>query len=473
MVLAFQQQVLLQAEKSSLALQTALAIQRGATTWSDYLTMINETEVTLFPGIAGWTFGKLVSNVTLHEQEMRSNYFAEYSMYEPAENGSFVAVPLDRPYYVPVTYLVPFSNASRRTLGYNLIAPFPIGRNESIMLAMQTRKPTVGSRFILLEDVGNMTSFAVVMNTPIFSHRVVSPLERQVDDQFLGVIRAVMRISTLVEVALPISIRGRNFELRIFDLSEPNLDLQLLYSTNSRELNFTHVQIQAAIARYTIHLNTTLQVKNRQWMLVICTSNIFSGSTIVPQLVLGLILLFCIIVGVAVGLSYKLICLQYRYHVRMLAVLNQIMPPRIVKRIANGHTRIADLHHNTSVLFMDICDFTSFVARISPLELVTFLSEFVAKVDDLIALYQLEKIKMIGDSFFVSTNDDVEKDHVRNAIKLANFALASLESVCKIKMQDKFVQLRIGIHVGTVVSGVLGTLACHYDLWGVCYFLFF
>ncbi|MEG3863240.1 adenylate/guanylate cyclase domain-containing protein [Microcoleus sp. herbarium12] len=146
-------------------------------------------------------------------------------------------------------------------------------------------------------------------------------------------------------------------------------------------------------------------------------------------------------------------------------LLLNILPAAIVENLKKGESYPAERFESATVLFADLVDFTSLAARISPLELVDFLNKIFSKFDELTEKHNLEKIKTIGDAYMVVGGLPVAMaDH---AEAIANMALDMQEAIADFKMDtgEPF-QIRIGIHTGPVVAGVIGTKKFIYDLWG-------
>jgi class 3 adenylate cyclase len=99
-------------------------------------------------------------------------------------------------------------------------------------------------------------------------------------------------------------------------------------------------------------------------------------------------------------------------------------------------------------------------ASIEPDELVHLLDDVFSVFDELAARYRLEKIKTIGDAYMVASGLlDPRPDHVED---LARMAIAMQAEMRRFER----LQLRIGIDVGPVVAGVIGSKKFSYDLWG-------
>ncbi len=126
---------------------------------------------------------------------------------------------------------------------------------------------------------------------------------------------------------------------------------------------------------------------------------------------------------------------------------------------------VADAFEAVTVLFADIVNFTEYAAAISASELVNRLNDIFSEFDRLVDLYDLEKIKTIGDSYMAVGGLPVpSKDH---AEAIAEMALEMQISIQRFKRLDGSpFSLRIGIHTGQAIAGVIGTKKFIYDLWG-------
>ncbi|BBC25409.1 adenylate/guanylate cyclase [Pseudanabaena sp. ABRG5-3] len=126
---------------------------------------------------------------------------------------------------------------------------------------------------------------------------------------------------------------------------------------------------------------------------------------------------------------------------------------------------VADAFDEVTVLFADIVNFTEYAAAISASDLVNCLNDIFSEFDRLVDVYELEKIKTIGDSYMaVGGLPTPSKDH---AEAIAEMALEMQASIQQFKRTDGSpFSLRIGIHTGQAIAGVIGTKKFIYDLWG-------
>ncbi len=154
---------------------------------------------------------------------------------------------------------------------------------------------------------------------------------------------------------------------------------------------------------------------------------------------------------------------EYEYSENLLA---NMLPTAIAAKLKrNPDKTIADNHTEVTILFADIVSFTKRAENQSPEELVSFLNSVFTKFDTLVRKHKLEKIKTLGDAVMVAGGmPDKQDDHAK---RIALFALDIMEATKDFTKEiSEHVELRIGIHTGPVVAGVIGTQKPSYDVWG-------
>ncbi len=146
-------------------------------------------------------------------------------------------------------------------------------------------------------------------------------------------------------------------------------------------------------------------------------------------------------------------------------LLLNILPRAIADRLRAGEQVIVDSFAEVTVLFADIVGFSQLAARLSPTELVRTLNTVFSRFDSLAARFGLEKIKTIGDAYMaVGGLPERCADHAERA---AGMALAMQDELIQFSQETKFdLSIRVGLHSGPVVAGVIGTHKFSYDLWG-------
>jgi class 3 adenylate cyclase len=180
-------------------------------------------------------------------------------------------------------------------------------------------------------------------------------------------------------------------------------------------------------------------------------------------------------VGFALGFAYLLDVINRRaFHLEQLlesekqrsdALLLNILPAEIANRLKAHEEPLADSHENVSVLFADLAGFTDMSRKMAAGELVTLLNDLFSRFDKLAEQYGAEKIKTIGDAYMVATGlSGSVADH---AEKIADLALGMQQAFGEFRDDHKLdLKLRIGVHSGAVIAGVIGKQKFSYDLWG-------
>lgn len=146
-------------------------------------------------------------------------------------------------------------------------------------------------------------------------------------------------------------------------------------------------------------------------------------------------------------------------------LLLNILPQPIAERLQKNPGIIADYFQDVSVLFADLVGFTDFSSEATPAQLLEILNSIFSHFDRLSQNYGLEKIKTIGDAYMVVGGLPLYHPNHLNAI--AKMALDMQANLTEFNQQtgNNFL-LRIGIHAGPVVAGVIGLSKFSYDLWG-------
>jgi adenylate cyclase len=146
-------------------------------------------------------------------------------------------------------------------------------------------------------------------------------------------------------------------------------------------------------------------------------------------------------------------------------LLLNILPKAVVEQLKQLEGSLAERFDEVTILFADIVNFTPLAAKVSPLELVNWLNQIFSTFDRLTEQFGLEKIKTIGDAYMVVGGLPLPQPD--SAATVMEMAIAMQNATKQFPRQDgQPLQLRIGLHTGTVVAGVIGIRKFSYDLWG-------
>ncbi|XOV66333.1 MAG: adenylate/guanylate cyclase domain-containing protein [Fluviicola sp.] len=145
-------------------------------------------------------------------------------------------------------------------------------------------------------------------------------------------------------------------------------------------------------------------------------------------------------------------------------LLRNMLPTFIADQLKENPKVIADSHDDVSVLFADLAGFTRLASDLHPDKVVQILNQIFSRFDALSEKHQLEKIKTLGDGYMAAGGLLKKEDHLQRIALLSLDMIEFMETTPEIKKLG--LKIRIGIHVGPVVAGVIGTRRYTYDLWG-------
>jgi adenylate cyclase len=150
-------------------------------------------------------------------------------------------------------------------------------------------------------------------------------------------------------------------------------------------------------------------------------------------------------------------------------LLLSILPEKIAIELKRNDIVVPVKYETVSVLFTDIAGFTRIAEKMNPEELVSELDHIFSVFDSIVKKHNVEKIKTIGDAYMAAGGIPVANK--TNAVDTVLCAIEFQEYMkflqAKKKFEEKpFFELRIGIHTGSVVAGVIGHEKIAYDIWG-------
>ncbi|XP_074644360.1 guanylate cyclase soluble subunit beta-2-like [Tubulanus polymorphus] len=147
-------------------------------------------------------------------------------------------------------------------------------------------------------------------------------------------------------------------------------------------------------------------------------------------------------------------------------LLHQMLPVKVAEQLRNGLKVDAEKFEEVTILFSDIVTFTNIAAACSPLDIVKMLNAMYLRFDRLTTKHDVYKVETIGDAYMVVGG--VPEPIKNHAEKVANFALDMIEKSMEVHSPatGKPLQIRVGIHTGPVVAGVVGDKMPRYCLFG-------
>lgn len=147
------------------------------------------------------------------------------------------------------------------------------------------------------------------------------------------------------------------------------------------------------------------------------------------------------------------------------ALLHNIFPARIAELMKNEHSMIAERFEHCSILFADLVGFTTVAAQLDAERVVSFLNTLFSEIDTVARELGIEKVKTIGDAYMaVCGVPEPHQDHAYRSAMLATRILCIVEKVAQ--EHNLPLKVRIGLHSGNLVAGVIGKYKFSYDMWG-------
>lgn len=264
------------------------------------------------------------------------------------------------------------------------------------------------------------------------------------------------------------------------EISKANLQLSKLYEQSGdaeASLRYfkDHIAYKDSVSNISAvqqmaNIRTDFEISQKQLEVDLLNQQKKNQRIVVIATIIALIL----IIGLAIGLfrrnkfiekTKKLVEIE-KY--RSDQLLLNILPEQTAQELKEFGKVHAKKFESVSVLFTDFKGFTKLSENLSPENLVKSVDFYYQKFDAIIKSHGLEKIKTIGDAYMAAGGLPFpSKDH---AVKLVTAALEIADFVEKVKASalddDIRFDIRIGVHSGPVVAGVVGTDKFAYDIWG-------
>ncbi|MBL4704715.1 MAG: hypothetical protein JKY54_09345, partial [Flavobacteriales bacterium] len=152
-------------------------------------------------------------------------------------------------------------------------------------------------------------------------------------------------------------------------------------------------------------------------------------------------------------------------------LLANILPEETAEELKNKGKARTRNYRRVSVMFTDFKGFTSHAEGFRPQELVRILDNYFKKFDSIVEVNHIEKIKTIGDAYMAAGGVPLrDKENPINTVvaglQIQNYVKKSNKHAVAAGKPEEAWDLRLGIHTGEVIAGVIGTKRIAYDIWG-------
>jgi guanylate cyclase len=299
--------------------------------------------------------------------------------------------------------------------------------------------------------------------------------------QFLAPMLANLGAVVLLIAALFSSKRGAHTLAKVLVLGPTNLVVVVATMLLGGRVGFLYYLFLTAVVAF-------LLFSEKQWTLriafvvlsaagcvvaLVVPSSSTIAAAITPAIAttidvasaLGVIATVVFIVHLFTGDTARAEVSLAREHARSERLLLNILPGAISLRLKESGEAIADGFADVTVLFADLVGFTELSQKLTPAELVAMLNRTFSAFDDLAEHFCVEKIKTIGDCYMVAAGlPERSADHAQ---VIARMALSMRDTLVRINTEGGYsLRIRIGLHTGPVVAGVIGKRKFIYDLWG-------
>lgn len=150
-----------------------------------------------------------------------------------------------------------------------------------------------------------------------------------------------------------------------------------------------------------------------------------------------------------------------------------MLPKHAYEKLKNQNIEnkleLTERFEGATILFADIKGFTSYSNKNTPVQVVKMLRQLFEEFDKLCLRYNVYKVYTIGDCYVVlGFTNCYQRDYLQEAKNVVNMGLAMVETIQRVREVLDFpdLDMRIGVHTGTIIGGIIGTKIVRYDIYG-------
>ncbi len=253
--------------------------------------------------------------------------------------------------------------------------------------------------------------------------------------------------------------KALEYHVKFHELSEEN-------HTKELAKKMTQMELQANFEKERELARSVQDKKDEHMKAEFEKQKLIKKASFIGIALLAVIALLAIFAFVQKRNDTRLIAAEKRKSDELL--LN-ILPAEVANELkASGHSK-AKNYDMATVLFADIKNFTGAAEKLTPEQLVTEIDYYFKNFDEIVTRYKIEKIKTIGDAYLCVGG--LPKADVDNAYYVIRAALEIQDFVRRAKADKEkaggiFFEVRVGIHTGPLIAGIVGLRKFAYDIWG-------
>ncbi|XP_055356096.1 atrial natriuretic peptide receptor 1-like isoform X2 [Paramacrobiotus metropolitanus] len=149
-------------------------------------------------------------------------------------------------------------------------------------------------------------------------------------------------------------------------------------------------------------------------------------------------------------------------------LLYQVLPKSVAERLKQGKSVEPEAFEKVSIYFSDIVGFTTLSASSTPMQVVDLLNDLYTLFDSILDAFDVYKVETIGDAYMVVSGLPIRNGNL-HAREIARMSLKLLDGIMRFKIRhrpNEQLRLRMGLHAGPVVAGVVGLKMPRYCLFG-------
>eukprot|EP01132_Coremiostelium_polycephalum_P001250 gene1250-1577_t len=337
---------------------------------------------------------------------------------------------------------------------------------EGLIRAINTNKPavelvkTVFLRPMLLNEV----SIDILIMIPVFQSIILPESYEEKFKDVVGFSMGIFVIDDMIKTSRKEVDYGRDFYIFMY---EP--DGQVIYQ--QKQFKFNNI-IEVGSTRLfdrRLKYESKVNIADKTYYMLFITTTEYENEqrTCLPAMVsIVSFAIICLSIFYLVDQRRKRNTINKMVHEKS-ELINKILPLEVSVKLESGEDVVAERSNNACVFFLDIAGFTRFSSIHTPEQVIQVLIKIFNSIDNLCAIHGIEKIKTIGDAYMATSGLSPKYDNLReNTEKMLTFGLDVLKAIPKEVSSHFGLKVRVGIHCGPVISGVISGAKPHFDVWG-------